>query len=530
MDPLPRGLVSTSGSVSAELGVIDAVDVGDIIQLWKAYSTNPSVHEGDTGYRLQNFFWRIWSNKRLSNTLTGSTLARLFLQVSEPSSLTMTPAKESGPPSSSLKLEKHSPGHGHPNSGSTTTTTTTTTTKQPLPPILKKKSNSSSHGETQKTTRLLLTGLGGESVTRKPSNPPTPIPPSRPVAFGDQGPRQSQKKTFVVASKAKGAKRRPMMMRRKSSQQSSVCSTRAHSPQSVSSPPPDVRTLEVQAVQEDEEADNEEAIEDPPDEPTSTTTTATQDQDQSSSPPPTISPPFLTNLKTLLHKKTPLPPLRPRTQTPLVGFFSSTSCRNFDVRHLSHENYAEEQPSTSNLVDTDFRARFAEQVRLAGEYEVYMAEGGGESGDEDGVREDGDKEEGEEDGGVSGPGAFGVEGEGVVQPGTSTTSTTLGTVSPSRFGDSQGATSTIATSFLESDGTDTFSSDGAEQPVAVAVPVAVPGPGPVPVPVSVPASTGNPHFLQTPPALSLPRGPGQLSLMIEHSRSLGSLSNETVNE
>jgi hypothetical protein len=139
--------------------------------------------------------------------------------------------QESDHPSSGLKHGKDHPSTTTPATGKATVSASASTSKSPLHPILKK-SNSSSHGETQKTTRLLLTGLGGQSVTRKPSNPLTPIPPSRPIMFGEQVNRQGQKKAFVVPSKAKGAKRRPVLMRRKSSQQSSACSTRAHSPDS----------------------------------------------------------------------------------------------------------------------------------------------------------------------------------------------------------------------------------------------------------------------------------------------------------
>lgn len=40
MESVPEGLVSVSDKVSAELGGIDAVDVGDIVQLWKGTFTN----------------------------------------------------------------------------------------------------------------------------------------------------------------------------------------------------------------------------------------------------------------------------------------------------------------------------------------------------------------------------------------------------------------------------------------------------------------------------------------------------------
>ncbi|KAL3493217.1 hypothetical protein BJX62DRAFT_235520 [Aspergillus germanicus] len=558
MESLPRGLVSTSGRVTSELDGIDAVDVGDIVQLWKAYSTKPSVHEGDTGFRLQNFFWRIWSSKRLSASLTGSTLARLFLQVSEPSSLKLAfEMQESDHPSSDLKH-----GKDHPSSTTTSTTTLATATtgkatvsasasastgKSPLPPILKK-SNSHSHGETQKTTRLLLTDLGGQSVTRKPSNPLTPIPPSRPIMFGEGVNRQGQKKAFVVPSKAKGAKRRPILMRRKSSQQSSACSTRAHSPDSdtpspvstIAEPPFEspaqesepIVGLSAEVAPQDSKItqpmqpaqlpphplDNEEVIVDntPPEERTSTNTTDYENliADPNHKRPfylfpdeqKEIPPAFLAKLKDLLHKETPLGRLPFRGERPLVGFFSNMACRSFDVRHLSEENY--EPPSSYTLVEKDFRTRFAEQKRIAEEYWLMqMSKSLGESssgaagfaGAE--ASTTGDNNSAEKTGGA-------FSGLDPALP----TSTTLGTgtgtaetVSPSRFGDSQSqgiptVASSMGTSLLvgnshsHSPGMDTDSFSLVEGPTTTAM------------------------SYQTPLALSLPQGPSQISLMVQESR------------
>ncbi|KAL3468614.1 hypothetical protein BJX64DRAFT_282774 [Aspergillus heterothallicus] len=561
MESLPRGLVSTSGKVTSELGGIDAVDIGDIVQLWKgthtlspspscpgvpstltpsaAYSTKPSVHEGDTGFRLQNFFWRIWSNKRLSASLTGSTIARLFLQVSEPSSLKPT-AKECDPPLSSLKSGNHHPNNtGKANNVSASATTS----KPPLPPILKK-SNSSSHGETQKTTRLLLTGLGGQSVTRKPSYPPTPIPPSRPIMFGEQVNRQGQKKAFVVPSKAKGPKRRPVLMRRKSSQQSSTCSTRAHSPDSdppspvstIAEPPfePFVQELEKavetpigvsasdnstqlkKPAQTPLELQNDEAIidDEPPEERISVTTATYEDHtadldhkrpyyllpdDQKQIPPA-----FLSTLKDVLHKETPLGRLPFRGERPVVGFFSTTACRSFDVRHLSKENY--EPPSSYNLVDKDFRTRFAEQKRLAEEYyQVQMSASLGAQGSGttrfDGAEQTSTTPNGNRNAGSGG--TFSLDPTLSTSTTLETGAATAETVSPSRFGDSQSqglptSTSSIGTSLLvensHSPGMDTDSFSLVEAPV----------------------TTGLSY--QTPLALSLPRGPSQISLMVQESR------------
>ncbi|KAL4961818.1 GATA-like domain-containing protein [Aspergillus stella-maris] len=603
MESLPKGLVSVSGKVSAELkGIgVDAVDVGDIVQLWKAYSTNPSAHEGDAGHRLQNFFWRIWSSKPLSSSLTGSTLARLFLQISEP---TTRPGpspftKQSAPhsPSSSLKhAERQIPGHP-----SSVATTITTTTKPPLQPILKK-SNSSSHGETQKSTRLLLTGLGGQSVTHKPSNPPTPIPPSKPVTFVEQqASRLSQKKGFAVASKAKSAKRRPVMMRRKSSQQSSVSSTRNHSPQFS---PPVTGPLEVPLVQENEL--DEEAVEDSPDgmfipthlssflctkrflnctpEPlvspkmvnlsSNPPTIPSTIPDPAPNPIATVSEPtnlelttdeqttplppaFVDDLKDLLHKSTPLPTsssgpsLRQRSSQPsqpTVGFFSATACRHFDIRYLKEENY-KEQPSTSSLVDRDFRTKFTEQKKAADEwYQRYreqfheQEQSGSGGGAASGNSRRGSGTETRRDSGLSGfipPStlAEAPEPEEEQRPGTGTE--TEETVSPtkSRYGDSHRShpqshgASTIATSILTSPGSGSLGGDadleyhnpfssGEESALSpgfqhqsqlqpgTSSPMAVPVPGTAPA---------NP-FLQT-STLSVPRGPSGLSLLISQSRN-----------
>ncbi|KAL2849206.1 hypothetical protein BJY01DRAFT_245975 [Aspergillus pseudoustus] len=548
MESLPRGLVSTSGNVTSELGGIDAVDVGDIVQLWKAYSTKPSAHEGDTGFRLQNFLWRIWSNKRLSASLTGSTLARLFLQVSEPSSLKPAP-KESDPSSSSLKSGNHHPSRIR--NANANASVSATPSKPPLPPILKK-SNSSSHGETQKTTRLLLTGLGGQSVTRKPSNPPTPIPPSQPIMFGEQVNRQGQKKAFVVPSKAKGGKRRPVLMRRKSSQQSSACSTRAHSPNP--NPPSPVSTIAEPEfeppVQETEKTvetpteitpsckstlppqptralsqllDNEVIVDDePPEERISVTTATYEDHtaDLNHKRPyyllpdeqKEIPPAFLSTLKDVLHRETPLGRLPFRGERPVVGFFSTTACRSFDVRHLSEENY--EPLSSYNLVDKDFRTRFAEQKRLAEEYyQVQMSASLGAQGLStpgfDGVEPHGTTSTaGGDENDNGGGGVGGLSGIDPALPtsttlGTGTGTGTAETASPSRFGDSQsqgmpatvssmGTSPLVGNSHSPGMDTDSFSL------------------------VEAPTTTGLSY--QTPLSLSLPRGPSQISLMVQESR------------
>ena len=114
----------------------------------------------------------------------------------------------------------------------------------PLPPILKKPNSNANATHTttdtsQKKARLLLTGLGGQNITRKPSNPLTPVsPPPFAVPGGEEEggeggggggkggdntstltrPPHPQKRPYFVAGKA--GKRRPVLVRRKSSQTS----------------------------------------------------------------------------------------------------------------------------------------------------------------------------------------------------------------------------------------------------------------------------------------------------------------------
>lgn len=124
-----------------------------------------------------------------------------------------------------------------------------TNTRNPLPPILKKPKSLNGNESSQKKARLLLTGIGGQHVTRKPSNPLTPIspPPFAAISKEDQnsttatttttddntatdtnttttnttaattrGQYQPQKRPHFVASKT--SKRRPVLGRRKTSQ------------------------------------------------------------------------------------------------------------------------------------------------------------------------------------------------------------------------------------------------------------------------------------------------------------------------
>ena len=111
-----------------------------------------------------------------------------------------------------------------------------TASRCPLPPILKKPNATHTTDSSQNKARLLLTGLGGHNITRKPSNPLTPISPPPFAVSGEEEeeeeegtekggdnatvirPQHHQKRPYFVAGKA--GKRRPVLARRKSSQTS----------------------------------------------------------------------------------------------------------------------------------------------------------------------------------------------------------------------------------------------------------------------------------------------------------------------
>ncbi|KZF23023.1 hypothetical protein L228DRAFT_141567 [Xylona heveae TC161] len=95
---LPTGVIRNSDGIGGEIQSIDHVAIEDIARLWRVYRTNRRALQGDTGGRLENFFWRIWSNGQVNAGITGSAVARIFLHISESkSNVGKTPRPTSHP-------------------------------------------------------------------------------------------------------------------------------------------------------------------------------------------------------------------------------------------------------------------------------------------------------------------------------------------------------------------------------------------------------------------------------------------------
>ncbi|SLM34795.1 Protein of unknown function DUF1752, fungi [Lasallia pustulata] len=107
-DGLPRGLLTNSEALSGAIERIDYVAIEDIARLWRVYTTNKAVLADDVGRRLENFFWRIWGNGRISSNIRGSQVALLFVSISEGGEIRTTPTQS---PQSRRRYLEEERGH-----------------------------------------------------------------------------------------------------------------------------------------------------------------------------------------------------------------------------------------------------------------------------------------------------------------------------------------------------------------------------------------------------------------------------------
>lgn len=271
--PLPEGLVATNDeTVGEEIGNVDRVDLEDVARLWRGthsplrslrqpvikpytctrhlisafsrvvprklhitdlwlsdYSTSRALLHDNTGERLANFFWRIWSNPAISRAVPGSTVARLFMTISGggnrvrttpvPSPRSTSPAsRDTTPtPSSPQQVAEPTPGTDVADVPTLTSSSSQATTESASDAA------ATPAGSTRPSAQILR---NAESVSdsastssRSPTSPSGPRSPTSPTNTTDRSSSSGSRKRagYFTASGAR-AKTKPSLPRRKNSQ------------------------------------------------------------------------------------------------------------------------------------------------------------------------------------------------------------------------------------------------------------------------------------------------------------------------
>lgn len=224
------------------------------------YSLNSAHMRDDEAARLENFFWRIWSNRSIIRSIRGSTLARLFITISEggnrvrttpvptplPTPLATTPTQNlvssfwnlksfhlltSQTFTSAAPLRRSSATASVENRETPTATSSqidagvlprrTSDQSQTLPPILKKSRTGSD--DPPKIARIIPSGTevrdaGTKSTRRKSSESAATLSP--PLAAVEKSGKNAAKKRTSGISAVGTRKGRPGVVRKRSSQTS----------------------------------------------------------------------------------------------------------------------------------------------------------------------------------------------------------------------------------------------------------------------------------------------------------------------
>ncbi|OKL61031.1 hypothetical protein UA08_03835 [Talaromyces atroroseus] len=343
----PADVVRTTDRFAAELGQVNGINVDDIARLWRAYTTQQTVVQDVVVSRLENFFWRIWSNVALQQNLTGITLATLFMAIHENSSLHIDAHRhqslsEIQPPSvimaeASLTITTNPQSDEQKESPKKES-------KNPLPPILKKstegkKSQPPTAPSSFKTTRIVVPEKQTQKATKD-----TAVENGKATAITAQKP--ARKKAAFVANRATSSRRRGVLIRRKSTQTSPVQSP---------------------AVERSEESLEEEFIM-PKDE--QVEETAQKSESFSVPKGPEFSWRSLSYLKVDENKTAPPPPEHKATgsgTSPPPTNFSLSSVRHHRSPESVQASYQETTRSVAKsnkpLVDQDFRTHFVQRKR-----------------------------------------------------------------------------------------------------------------------------------------------------------------------
>ncbi|MCJ1393381.1 hypothetical protein MMC18_006254 [Xylographa bjoerkii] len=395
---LPEGLVTNSEAITGDIQGVDHIDAEDLAHLWRVYTTNRNLLANDVGRRLENFFWRIWSNGKIRDNIRGTQIAQLFIAISEgdvvirttPTSsprasrilptfhiadrLGTSPTPAAGslvePDRSGIdeRVRQRPVTVGQENIGTQPPQPPTIEEEKgrrrgsSRPPPILKKPRTEFTAQQSKTARILtptwksprrdsrndgFSPQASSSRSFDPDSTDDPSPSEEPASTASPAHdapssiKSSKKKPTFTASSS-SSKRRPTVPRRKSSQSSSSNNTsKASSPrlgsQAAHSPPPPLPPLSTATRQHEGALSPSPAPPTPSDTPLSPHATTPHRRPTSRSASPVSSGPF--------HRP---------TRDHLPTHSSSSATEHAGARDGAHQDW---------LVDPHFRAKFADRSR-----------------------------------------------------------------------------------------------------------------------------------------------------------------------
>ncbi|EQL31771.1 hypothetical protein BDFG_05997 [Blastomyces dermatitidis ATCC 26199] len=248
-EALPKGIVLHSERISSEIESFGGVDAEDLAKLWRVYTTNRSTMKADEGRRLENLFWRIWSNNVILRTIQGTTLAGLFLHISEGESITrmgpgglreISPSipriqsrRRAVPSTSSAQPQKLPTGTSCKSTPNVSRKPSVNATRAPLlPSILKKPRQASNDAQ-----RLPGVSTAGATDRFTGSNTSLSISPTAVFEdpLGESVSEKPRRKKATFASNITSMEPEPVPMRKNISQPPSDPPPARHSPTPASS-------------------------------------------------------------------------------------------------------------------------------------------------------------------------------------------------------------------------------------------------------------------------------------------------------
>ncbi|EER41316.1 conserved hypothetical protein [Histoplasma capsulatum H143] len=243
-EALPKGIVLNSERISSEIESFGGVDAQDLAKLWRVYTTNRSTMKADEGRRLENLFWRIWSNNSILRTIKGTMLAGLFLHISEgesitgmargrlreiPQSIPRVPSRRRVAPStSSAQPESLSTRTGFKSSPNASRKSSVNSTRTPLPPPILKKPRQPSN-DAQQTSNSSTVGASENVRGGDPSLSPSPIAGIE-ASVGESSLEKPRRKKATFATNVTSMEAEPVSRRTKASQLPLDLSSARHSP------------------------------------------------------------------------------------------------------------------------------------------------------------------------------------------------------------------------------------------------------------------------------------------------------------